>query len=96
MTRRPLILDRTPARELLVARIDEACGRLADLGYTPKAVYLTAADAKACGLGKLHGARDPGDPPRCRGLPIYGVKGAGGNKVYAKGGPSTSFKGIVL
>lgn len=91
-----LILDRTPAREMLVQHFDEACGRLHDLKYKPKAVYLSKADASACGFKALRGARDGGDPPRVRGLPIYGTFAKEQrSKIYCHGGACTTLKPIT-
>ena len=93
--RPPLILDRTPQREQLVANVEDAMRRLAAKGYAPpyRSIYVSDDTAKACGLGPLGMARDPGDPPRCLGLPIYRATD-GRNRIYTRNGCATTIRRI--
>lgn len=99
MTRRrkapPLILDRTPQREQLVERVEDAMRRLQAKGHAPpyRSIYVSDDTAKAAGLGKLGMARDLGDPPRCMGLPIYRATD-GRNRIYTRHGCATTFRGL--
>jgi hypothetical protein len=91
MTRRAsatVALPRTPARERFVAIVEAARDRAAERGLAPRAVYLTAEDAREIGLRLEY------DPPRVLGIEIRPVKGKGSSRLYTKHGLAFGLGGI--